>query len=243
MPQHRILKTHLYNLFILPVKCYLLLLLPLSLYGQVKVAGEMRKIMQQADLSASIMLDTLNSDHLYGLGVAEGLKGEIIVLDGQSFVTTSGTDDLQTGTGTSVKAAMFVYETIDSWRLADQKPVQSLQDLERHLESLIQQQGKSFNHPFAFLIKVKSGKINYHVIDWQPGTDHNMSNHRQFAKNGEITDDAATILGFYSDRHQGVFTHHDSKLHLHVLAGDSKIVGHVDKLYLQEYELFLPDQR
>jgi hypothetical protein len=49
-----------------------------------------------------------------------------------------------------------------------------------------------------------------------------------------------TIIGFYSKAHEGVFTHHGSYAHLHILLpnGDS---GHVDELEVgPEIELLLP---
>ena len=50
---------------------------------EVKVSGAMKNIMMQGDLSAHINLDTLNKTHLFGLGPAASLKGEIMILDGK----------------------------------------------------------------------------------------------------------------------------------------------------------------
>jgi acetolactate decarboxylase len=220
----------------------LLLLLPFSTFAQVKVAGEMRKIMQRADLSASISLDTMNRSGLYGLGVVEGLKGEIIILDGKCYVSSIREDETKTTKTFNIKAAMLVYQNVKAWSTTKiDRPVQTLADLERYLEDVRKKNGKSTDTPFAFQIKSVRGNINYHVINWKAGADHTMANHKQFAKTGELQGEGVTILGFYSNRHQGVFTHHGTKIHLHVLSNSSEVVGHIDNLSLTTFELFLSD--
>ena len=214
-----------------------MLILSFSAFGQVKVAGEMRSIMQRADFSASIKLDTLTQSGLFGLGVVEGLKGEIIILDGKSYVTSIANSNFSTTNKLDTKAAMFVYQNVGSWsKTTGTRAIQNLADLEKYLEE-VRTKNKLANTPFAFLIGSAKGKINYHVIDWKDGIDHTMANHKQFAKVGELSSEGVTILGFYSNQHQGVFTHHDTKLHLHVISSDSKIVGHVDQLQIDQFEL------
>ncbi|MBT5650249.1 MAG: alpha-acetolactate decarboxylase, partial [Flavobacteriaceae bacterium] len=36
------------------------------------------------------------------------------------------------------------------------------------------------------------------------------------------------IVGFFSRKHQTVFTHHDSFIHCHFVSEDEEIMGHVD---------------
>jgi len=60
-------------------------------YGQpkIQVAGEMSNIMRKGNLAAHIDLETMQKTNLYALGPVEGLKGEIIVLDGQVSVSSN----------------------------------------------------------------------------------------------------------------------------------------------------------
>ena len=48
-----------------------------------------------------------------------------------------------------------------------------------------------------------------------------------------IEDKPVSILGFYSEHHQGIFTHHSSFVHMHVKAGDDKIAGHLETIELE----------
>jgi acetolactate decarboxylase len=40
------------------------------------------------------------------------------------------------------------------------------------------------------------------------------------------------MLGFYSDSHKAIFTHHTSNVHIHMRTVDDKLAGHVDDLIL-----------
>ena len=108
--------------------------------------------------------------------------------------------------------------------------IQNLQALERYIERYIQQTGKAVGEPFVFLLKPEKANVTYHVIDWKTSASHSKENHKQFARTGELENQKVTILGFYSDHHQGIFTHHDAKIHLHVITENQDLVGHVDQL-------------
>jgi acetolactate decarboxylase len=38
------------------------------------------------------------------------------------------------------------------------------------------------------------------------------------------------MIGFFSTRHKGVFTHHDSNVHMHLITSDKKTMGHLDEV-------------
>ncbi len=52
------------------------------------------------------------------------------------------------------------------------------------------------------------------------------------------------MLGFYSPKHKGVFTHHTRTTHIHATNKKKSFIGHVDDLELGEKViLFLPVQQ
>jgi acetolactate decarboxylase len=55
--------------------------------SSIKVVGEMRDVMWKGDLKGKIATDSLNNKETYGLGPIEFLKGEIVVFEGQTFVS------------------------------------------------------------------------------------------------------------------------------------------------------------
>lgn len=210
------------------------LFIPTLSFAQVQVAGEMRRIMQLNDLSATVDLDSLQPSGLYALGAAEGLKGEIIILNGKGYITSLVNGIPSTRSASKARGAMVVFDHIPSWKITQhQNAIQNLNELEKFLEHHVQQTGRPTSEPFAFLLTTSTSNVTYHVIDWVNGTPHSAATHKQFALKGELENQPVTILGFYSNQHQGVFTHHDSKIHLHVITENKDLVGHVDQLELR----------
>ena len=64
--------------------------------------------------------------------------------------------------------------------------------------------------------------------------------HADSALNLTTSGERVTIIGFYSRAHEGVFTHHGSYAHLHILLPNADS-GHVAELEVgPEIELLLP---
>jgi len=55
-----------------------------------------------------------------------------------------------------------------------------------------------------------------------------------------LNNEEVEIVGFFSTEHQGVFTHHDSFLHMHLITKDKSLMGHLDELELDKVTLYLP---
>jgi len=211
---------------------------------KVNVAGEMRRIMQQGDLRATIDLDTLkDSKHLVGLGVAENLKGEIILINGKSHITALRNDSLVNVETFQIKAALLVYSHVESWNAQTiTERIPSLDGLQTFIEQKINEHHFDPDQPLPFIISTKKARIGYHVIDWEEHSVHTPANHKQFARSGSIGNEETTIVGFYSNHHQGIFTHHNSKIHVHVYGHESTFVGHVDEVQLDApFQLQLPN--
>jgi acetolactate decarboxylase len=61
---------------------------------------------------------------------------------------------------------------------------------------------------------------------------HNPEQHEKAKIRFQLKDQPVEIVGFCSDKHHGVFTHHDSKVHMHMKRTDGTSGGHVDGLQL-----------
>lgn len=209
----------------------------------VFIAGEMRRIMQRGELSPVIKLDTIKGNNTFGLGPAAGLKGELILLDGVTYVSYLDHGKIVTEQRPAAEASMFVYVSIANWQTIPMtEPVNTMESLELVVEKIAQQKGIDFSQPVPFKITVSKETLYYHVIDWEEGTPHTTATHKKFAKNGTVNNEPVTILGFYSSRHQGIVTPHTSKIHAHFLGGNEPVVGHVDGIKIENgYQLSLPD--
>ncbi len=198
---------------------------------EVKVSGTLKNVMMRGDLSAYIDLDTLNKTNLYGLGPIAGLKGELMIMNGQVFSSENGGNAVDNQTNKISKAAMLVYSRVDTWRAFPvESTVNDFSELERLVEAIAQTHGYDISKPFAFKIETVPQSAHYHIIGWKNGIPHTMDNHKQFAITDSIENKSIQLLGFYSPNHKGIFTHHTSNIHVHVMGVKDRTVGHLDAI-------------
>jgi acetolactate decarboxylase len=204
-------------------------------FSEIKVVGAMRNIMMKGDLSAKVDLDSITKTHLYGLGPVAGLKGEVLILDGQIFSSESNNNEIVNHQDSVSKIAMLVYCYVEKWKpITFKANVVKYDDLEKLVEEKAKNEGIDLEKPFVFKIEAKPKTLQYHVIDWKNGEKHTMENHKQFAFNGLLKRSNAKLLGFYSNKHHSIFTHHTTNMHIHFLDEKTKTVGHLDNIALDD---------
>jgi len=188
--------------------------------------------MMKGDLSAHISLDTLLSKpHIYGLGPAEGIKGELMIIDSKAYLCKVEKAKTNTSINNNAKAAMLVYAQVPAWKsVTVTDGIKDYAALEKLVEQLALKNGLSLDEPFPFMITGTVAKISYHVIDWKEGAQHTFDNHKQFAKYGSFKNEPVTLLGFYSNKHHSIFTHHTSNMHVHIMDDKKTTVGHIEEI-------------
>jgi len=210
--------------------------------GPVVPVGAMKNVMWKGQLQGIIHLDTLQPRQgLYGVGPLQGLQGEIMINNGQAYLSTVLTDStMQVIPTFDLKAPFFVYGHVNHWR---QVP---LPDSVRHLASLeafITQQTAQQTQPFVFKVVGQAQKATIHIQNLPTGT--RVSNPKE-AHQGQVKyalqNKAIELVGFYSTQHKGVFTHHDTYMHIHLITQDLQQMGHLDALLLAPGQnvLYLP---
>ncbi len=201
---------------------------------KIEVSGAMKNIMMKVHLSAHINMDTLSRYNLYGLGPVNGLKGEILILNGKVYSTSKSGAQLVNGQDKVSLASMLVYSYVSKWRpVRISTVVNNYAELEKFIETTAKANLYNTDKPFAFKIDVTPGKANFHVIDWKESTSHTMENHKQFAYTGQVLNKKVVMLGFYSTHHQSIFTHHTSSMHIHLLNQETNTVGHLDDIQIK----------
>lgn len=206
----------------------LLILLCFSLFHNTdpRVVGAMRKVMWEGNLQNNIYLDTISQkSHLFGLGPMENLAGEIMIVDGKSYQATVSGETVVVKETFDLKAPFFGYASIDRWKeIALPDNVRSLVELERFITGL-----NSASKPFMFRVKGQVDKATIHVVDLPAGTMIKSPEdvHRN-QKKCSLANEQVEMVGFFSTRHQGIFTHHDSYLHLHLINARKTTMGHLE---------------
>lgn len=211
-------------------------------YPDVKVVGAMKEVMWKGELGSSIDLDTISDKTgLYGLGPESFLTGEILIVDGKSYVSQVTSDTTMKVEKTfKTSAPFFVYSNVKEWEEIDlPASVKNIQELER----LIDEKTTDFKRPFAFKLKGRAAKANIHVLDLPEGTavSSPADAHRNQI-NYSLEEEDVNIIGFFSTEHKAVFTHHDSFLHMHLITEDESRMGHLEDLEIGSMTLFLPQR-
>lgn len=199
---------------------------------EVEYQGALREIMHKGDLSARIFLSELESrPYLYALGSAENLKGEIQIFEGKAWNTSVVNGEIVFDHSFSAGASLLVYAQVEKWReFSIPDSVDSAAAFEVYLEEKARAEGLNTDLPFPFLIKGNPRSVHWHIIDWKEGDmEHSHEKHKNSGKNGQLENTPMEILGFFSRKHQTVFTHHSTYIHLHFKTLDNSLAGHIDE--------------
>lgn len=198
----------------------------------VSISGNLRSIMMENNTHATIRLDSLaEAKHLYALGAVADLNGEILIWDSHPIVTRVDADTTSSAHDFSAGAALLIYTSVSDWKEILVESAKSIKDLEDMLRKL--SIDEDLQQPFPFIIKSSEANVGGHVVVGNEDHAHDSS-YKVRSENEEIE-----ILGFYSDHHQGVFTHHDSNVHMHFKNTASTFNAHVDELQLNGKSVIL----
>lgn len=209
-------------------------------YRDIKIAGAMKNVMWKGALGSSIELDSISEKNgLYGLGPKSYLTGELLINDGKSYVSTVTSDStMLVEERFDVSAPFLVYTNVTEW---NEVQIPSEIKTIRELEKFIDQETTNYKRPFVFKLSGKANQAKIHVQNLPEGTKVSSP---QEAHQGqtyfELKNEEAEIVGFFSTAHQGIFTHHDSYVHMHLITKDESKMGHLDELEIAEMTLYLP---
>lgn len=198
-----------------------------SANSPVAVKGAMRQVMWEGKLAGAVKLDTLAPGNtLFGLGPAEYLQGELMTIDGvtyRSFIAPDST--VEVVVSPAARPPFYVYQQIAEWQAV------SLPDTVVDMPTLEAFLTQSFPNdmPYAFRLTGTIGEAAIHIQNLASGAVVRSPKEAHAGQvNIVLTDREADLLGFYSQHHQGIYTHHDTYMHIHLLTADTQLMGHVD---------------
>jgi acetolactate decarboxylase len=219
----------------------------------VKHYGALKNIMHHGDLSSKIdLMELENLENLYALGAVEQLKGEILIMNSKPYISSCEhkneshvvnkdlRKNLKVDNSFENHACLLVYSIVENWTSFTIPYNLSYRNLESFIENTAKINGYNIDEPFPFLISGKINSIDVHVIDW-PEEDkiHTHEKHINSGFNKKYENKDVEMLGFYSNSHHTIFTHHTTNMHIHVKTNDFS--AHVDDLIIgKEMILKLP---
>jgi acetolactate decarboxylase len=195
--------------------------------------GAQRETIMNGKLAAVLDLRTLATrPHLYGLGPIEELRGEVTIVDSRPALARVAPDGRVNVTQTfNAGTPFFVWAEVPHWV---ERPipaeVRSFEDLERFVPHAAEAAGLDAEKPLPFLIGGRDESIEFHILNRIGDPPHNMAEHKKIQIIFELSQVEATIVGFHSTRHRGVFTPGDSNIHIHFQTPDNSKSGHIQKL-------------
>jgi acetolactate decarboxylase len=202
---------------------------------EVEYAGALMNFMHKGDVSAKVALsEYAEVEHLYALGAVENLKGEIQIFDGHPVNSFVEDGVMKFDNSYGRKAALFVGVVVEDWRTFQvPNEITTKEEFEGFVAKTASENGIDVRQPFPFLMEGVVKEVSWHVINWKDGDmEHSHEKHIASGLNGTMEDVAVEMLGFYSDSHHAVFTHHTTNMHIHMRMANGTIAGHVDDLKL-----------
>jgi acetolactate decarboxylase len=197
--------------------------------------GAQRDTIMNGKLAAALDLRTLAArEHLYGLGPLAQLRGEVTIAGGRSALARVGVDNtVQVTQSFDAGVPFFVWAEVPRWReLALPPGVRTFAELEEFVPQAAAAAGLDADKPLPFLVDTRQSMIEFHVLNRIGDGPHNMEAHKRIQATFELASATATIVGFHSRSHRGIFTPGDSNIHIHFQARDSSASGHIQHLQL-----------
>lgn len=206
----------------------------ITIFAQIPVVRSVGSMsnMGKENFAPHINLDTISTkSHFFGMGPLGRMQGEVTVVDGKPFgasVNEKGEGVVQENW--AIEAPFFVYANVAKWRkYAFSADIKNLDDLQKAVAQIAQQNGFDLQQPFPFRLTGTIASLTTHIVmPRSPEVVGYQANKKQ--ADYDLVKQKGELLGFYSEKHQGIYTHKDSFIHVHFVSKDQKTMGHVDKI-------------
>jgi len=183
---------------------------------------------------AMVSLDALlpNRD-LYAVGALAGLSGEVTVVGGTAYLAYPEEGDAtrnEVTLRTNVAATLLVDAEVPAWHALVTEHTIRFAELDEEIARIATAAGMRLDRRFPFLMEGNFDDLEWHVIDGRRLTAGEASHqsHLAAAAKARMDRTPATLVGFYSQSDEGVFTHMGSKTHIHCVLDEPISSGHVD---------------
>ncbi|WP_375239705.1 acetolactate decarboxylase [Aurantibacter sp.] len=202
----------------------------------------MKNVMWKGELGSSINLDSISDKQgLYGIGPESYLTGELLINNGKSYVSRVTSDStMLVEQKFDVLAPFFVYANVNKWEEIElPQSIRTIKDVEKYID----EKTIKNKRPFAFKLIGNISKAVIHIQNLPEGTKVSSPDEaHQVQTNYVLKNEDVEVIGFFSTEHKGVFTHHDSYIHLHLITKDEQKMGHLDELEINAMKLYLPKE-
>ena len=209
---------------------------------RVQWIGAQRNLLE-GDLRGHADLQELaRLTHLNAVGPLDGVRGEVTIINGRPSVAHVSAGSVEVESSWNHRACFLVYCEVAHWQpVRVPGGVATGLDLERALPDLGGAVGIDPKTPFPFLIVDETADLGLHVLNKTDGLPHTAALHEAAKVRFHFKKIRVEMIGFHSTAHRSIFTPHNSNVHIHAVAADGAVSGHVDRFTLSATAaLFLP---
>src|SRR5262249_39598386 len=140
-----------------------------------------------------------------------------------------------------VRAPLLVWAQVANWSPEPiPSAVRTLSDLARFVAGAARTAGLGTSAALPFRVTAHADRIGMHIVNRQGREMRGMEDHEKIQVRVPVADADVELIGFWSDHHQGVFTHMGSNVHVHGRTTDGGHLGHVDDIEIRSGRLWLP---
>jgi acetolactate decarboxylase len=214
--------------------------------GLVEYIGAQKDIFTSGKAVSVVSLEELaGRKGLYAMGPIDGLDGEITIFDSKPYITKVRGKDYVVDNTLKHGAFFLVWTEQTNWQdVPVPNTVKGYVDLQKFVKAQAQAAGIDTGKPFPFLLAGTPVEIKWHInVD---RTEGKPITNELFLKSKEpfvTRNEPVDIIGFYSERHAGVFlpsynpaikegSGMQNVIHIHLVSRTSKAAGHIDNITL-----------
>uniref|UniRef100_UPI004047731C acetolactate decarboxylase n=1 Tax=Roseivirga sp. TaxID=1964215 RepID=UPI004047731C len=203
---------------------------------EVSNYGVLREIMMENKLDTYIELQGYEkTEHFYAIGALKQLTGEFMIIDSQPILSKASNGEVIIQRDYNEGAILAISAVVHEWNKVNfDTPIGDLASLQTSIKALAEAQGLDISKPFPFMLEGNFSEVNWHIINAAEATEQNHEAYKKAGIKGNSIDEKGRMLGFYSENHEGIFTHHGSYLHVHFVNDSITRMGHVDELSITE---------
>ncbi len=207
--------------------------------GSVRSWGSLREVLRLGKTEARVdCARAVSQAHAYGVGALKGVTGEILIRDGEVWVSRVVEGQGQTLQASSLgeqQATFLAVANVPEWHEVAVQEAVAADDVDALIAKEARRLGLDTTKPFPVVVEGAVSGLKLHVLNGAcPFVAPIPPDSPQAPFELELEAATGTVVGFYSEGPPGQLTHHSSKTHLHVLVeGDQPIMGHVDAIGLR----------
>jgi hypothetical protein len=199
--------------------------------GDYRHWGTVREVLRFERTQGRVTLTDVAAPSAVGLGALAGLHGEVLVVDGEAWVSRVDGDARPDArlAEEDEEATFLVISEVPQWTVVRVRQDVAPDDLERFLREAAEFAGLDWSRPFPFIVRGTVFSAELHVLNGKCPVAFPDLPPEQQPFRASFGRTPGTLVGFYGEGVEAILTHHGSRVHIHGrLGGDRPIVGHLD---------------